>query len=144
MKYFSTSPHFNLQPLHTETDVSSTELHGSWIWISRLARIRVKPEKPCTLGTWPCRSESGNRKEEGSYHMVTFVVPFQDILNITNYPVKRRMTTLTVLSQFNGTMRKYTMIGVDLITKYDVKQKKQLWQRLLMTKALLNKKKYRL
>ena len=74
--------------------------------------------------------------------MVTFVVPFQDILNITNYPVKRRMTTLTVLSQFNGTMRKYTMIGVDLITKYDVKQKKQLWQRLLMTKALLNKKKY--
>lgn len=76
--------------------------------------------------------------------MVTFVVPFQDILNITNYPVKRRMTTLTVLSQFNGTMRKYTMIGVDLITKYDVKQKKQLWQRLLMTKALLNKKKYRL
>lgn len=72
--------------------------------------------------------------------MVTFVVPFQDILNITNYPVKRRMTTLTVLSQFNGTMRKYTMIGVDLITKYDVKQKKQLWQRLLMTKALLNKK----
>lgn len=74
--------------------------------------------------------------------MVTFVVPFQDILNITNYRVKRRMTTLTVLSQFNGTMRKYTMIGVDLITKYDVKQKKQLWQRLLMTKALLNKKKY--
>ena len=73
--------------------------------------------------------------------MVTFVVPFQDILNITNYPVKRRMTTLTVLSQFNGTMRKYTMIGVDLITKYDVKQKKQLWQRLLMTKALLNNKK---
>lgn len=73
--------------------------------------------------------------------MVTFVVPFQDILNITNYRVKRRMTTLTVLSQFNGTMRKYTMIGVDLITKYDVKQKKQLWQRLLMTKALLNNKK---
>ena len=41
---------------------------------------------------------------------------------------------------FNGTMRKYTMIGVDLITKGDIKQKKQFWQRLLMTKALLNKK----
>lgn len=68
--------------------------------------------------------------------MVKFVVPHQDILNIIKYPVKRRMTTLTVLSQFNGTMRKYTMIGVDLITKDDIKQKKQLRQRLLMTKAL--------
>lgn len=59
-------------------------------------------------------------------HMVKFVVPFQDILNIIKYPVKRRMTTLTILSKFNGTMRKYTMIGVDLITKDDIKQKKQL------------------
>lgn len=52
--------------------------------------------------------------------MVTFVVPFQDILNITKYPVKRRMTTLTVLC---GSI---CMIGVDLITKDDIKQKKQL------------------
>lgn len=58
--------------------------------------------------------------------MVKFVVPFQDILNIIKYPVKRRMTTLTILSKFNGTMRKYTMIAVDLITKDDIKQKKQL------------------
>lgn len=57
--------------------------------------------------------------------MVKFVVPFQDILNIIKYPVKRRMTTLTVLSQLNGTMRKYTMIGVDLITKDDIKQYKK-------------------
>lgn len=35
--------------------------------------------------------------------MVKFVVPFQDILNIIKYPVKRRMTTLTILSKFNGT-----------------------------------------
>ena len=40
--------------------------------------------------------------------MVKFVVPFQDILNIIKYPIKRRMTTLTILSKFNGTMRKYT------------------------------------
>lgn len=58
--------------------------------------------------------------------MVKFVVPHQDILNIIKYPVKRRMTTLTILSQFNGTMRKYTMIAVDLITKDDIKQKKKL------------------
>ena len=84
--------------------------------ISAVSRVRswILPEEDecwgMSAGSFS-RTAAGNR----AYYRRSFP------RYLKHYQVPREKKN----DNFNGTMRKYTMIGVDLITKGDIKQKKQ-------------------